>query len=236
MGGRNPVGRRVRYLADDGEPAAADEAPWYEVVGVVADFGMAFGGDRREAGVYHPVAPGGAYPAHLAVRVRGEPGAFAPRLAGLAAAVDPALQLHAVLPMDELSNPDMRSTETRFWLFVLVSGGAVLLSLAGIYAVMAFTVAQRTREIGIRVALGADARRVVLAVFRRPLTQVVAGIVAGGVLTSLLPPLIGGATTVGLVILVSMHMALMLAVCLLACIVPTRRALRVEPMEALRAE
>jgi putative ABC transport system permease protein len=236
MGGRNPTGRRVRYVADGDEPAAADDAPWYEVVGVVADFGMSFGADGREAGVYHPVAPGGAYPVHLAVRVRGEPGAFAPRLTALATSVDPALQLHQVLPMDALSNPEMRSTATRFWLVVVVSAGALLLSLAGIYAVMAFTVAQRTREIGIRVALGADARRVVVAIFRRPLTQVVSGIVAGGVLTAVLPSMLGGAVTTGLVVVVATHMVLMMAVCLLACIVPTRRALRVEPMEALRAE
>jgi predicted permease len=235
LDGRNPVGRRLR-LVGSGEPGAADAEPWHEIVGVVGDLGMEFGDDPRVAGVYHPVAPGGAHPTHLAVRVRGEPESFAPALRGHAAAADPTLQLHDVLPMDELSNAEIRFLGTWFWIIVLVSSLAVVLALAGIYAVMAFTVSQRTREIGIRVALGADARRIVAATFRRPLTQVAAGIFAGGVLTALLPSLAGGALTPALAAAVAMHMLLMTGVCVLACIVPTRRALRVEPMEALRAE
>ncbi len=238
LGGGNPVGRRVRELdADDQDaPESADAGPWYEIVGVVGDLGMSFGTRPTVAGIYHPVVPGGAWPAHLAVRVRGEPGSFAPRLAALAASVDPALQIRDVVPMDELSDPELRSTATRFWLVVVVSAGALLLSMAGIYAVMAFTVAQRTREIGIRVALGADARRIVAAIFRRPLTQVATGILVGGLLTAGFPSLVGGALTPTLAAVVATHMVLMMAVCLLACIVPTRRALRVEPMDALRAE
>jgi putative ABC transport system permease protein len=235
--GRNPVGRRVRYLPSaEGDAARREAEPWREIVGVVADVGITFDADSAEAQVYHPAAPGGAYPAMLAVRVRGEPGSFAPRLADLAASADPALQLHDVLPIGRLSDPEMRSTRTRFWLVLVVSAGALLLSLAGIYAVMAFTVSQRTREIGIRVALGADARRIVAAIFRRPLTQVALGILLGGALTGTLIYLASGSMTPGMAALILAHMALVTGVCLTACIVPTRRALRVEPMEALRAE
>jgi putative ABC transport system permease protein len=86
-------------------------------------------------------------------------------------------------------------------LLLVVSTVALTLALAGIYTVMSCTVARRTREIGIRVALGADQRRIGLGmIFRRPLTQVALG------------------------------------VCLLACIVPTRRALSIEPTEALRSD
>jgi ABC-type antimicrobial peptide transport system permease subunit len=101
---------------------------------------------------------------------------------------------------------------------------------------MSFTVARRTREIGIRVALGADARRVVLAIFRRPLTQVGLGVAAGGgvVAASLLLASRGAVSPEGAAGFVG-YAALMLGVCLLACI-PTRRALRVEPTEALRAD
>jgi putative ABC transport system permease protein len=125
---------------------------------------------------------------------------------------------------------------------------ALLLSLAGIYAVLSFTVARRTREIGVRVALGADRRRLVTAIFRRPLTQVALGIIAGGFIVAAgafmlagALPVSGGGTLSGAglsprsVALFAGYIVLMLGVCLLACIVPLRRALGVEPTEALRA-
>jgi ABC-type antimicrobial peptide transport system permease subunit len=123
---------------------------------------------------------------------------------------------------------------------------AVLLSLAGIYAVLSFTVSRRTREIGVRVALGASRRRLVAAIFRRPLTHVVVGVVTGGFLIAFLAYLAsqgdgglgrveGGASLRNVAMLLA-YVALMLGVCLLACVVPTRRALSVEPTEALRAE
>jgi putative ABC transport system permease protein len=122
---------------------------------------------------------------------------------------------------------------------------ALLLSLAGIYAVLSFTVARRTREIGVRVALGANPRRVLTAIFRRPLTQVGLGIAAGAALIAL--GAVGLSHTyqfqnwpsglsAGQVALLVAYAAFMLGVCLLACVVPTRRALRVEPIVAMRVE
>jgi putative ABC transport system permease protein len=114
---------------------------------------------------------------------------------------------------------------------------ALLLSLAGIYAVLSFIVARRTREIGVRVALGASPRRVVGAIFRRPLTQVCLGVLAGGMLIGAAAvELSGGGFSLAQVGALVAYAGLMLAVCLLACVVPTWRALRVEPTEALRAE
>ena len=101
---------------------------------------------------------------------------------------------------------------------------------------LSFTVARRTREIGVRVALGSDARRVVAAVFRRPLVQVGLGVATGGVLAAALVFLTSGDVSPRGVALLLAYMVLMLGVCLLACVVPTRRALRVEPTVALVAE
>jgi ABC-type antimicrobial peptide transport system permease subunit len=119
----------------------------------------------------------------------------------------------------------------------VLSAIALLLSLTSIYAVMAYTVSTRTREIGLRVTLGADRRRIIAVILRRPVTQVGVGIVIGGILVAL--------TFVGLletmptgteVALIAAYCMLMMAVCLLACVVPTRRALRIEPARALAVD
>ena len=238
LGGKNAVGLRVRYVAREGAgELGAEEQPWYEIIGVAPDLGTTSG--YGEAGLYHPLTSGEGAAAYLVAQVRGEPEAFAPALQRLAAGVDPSLRLHAILALDRVD-----ATEEQFYQFWLRLTGlltlvALVLSWAGIYAVMSFTVARRTREIGIRVALGGDARRVVTAVFRRPLTQVALGVSLGA--TVILALWIGLSDpglkpSVGEGAMVVVYAAVMMGVCLLACIVPTRRALRVQPTEALRAE
>jgi ABC-type antimicrobial peptide transport system permease subunit len=152
-------------------------------------------------------------------------------------AVDPTLRLYDVRPLGDVNQSEQQFLTFWFRILLGVCAVALTLSLAGIYAVMSFTVARRTREIGIRVALGAAPWRVVLSVLRRPVAQVAAGIGAGATLIgSLLMAGTGGALSVGQVAAILAYAAAMLAVCLLACIVPTRRALRVQPTEALRAD
>lgn len=111
-----------------------------------------------------------------------------------------------------------------------------MLSLAGVYAVTAFAVAKRTREIGVRVALGAPPLHVLTTVFRRPLVQIALGIGVGAILALGLAnndPSDVHLDDFGR----SAVFALLTAVCCaLACIVPTLRALRIQPMEALRDE
>ncbi|MGH7529842.1 MAG: ABC transporter permease [Gemmatimonadales bacterium] len=238
LGGRNPVGRRVRYL-DTGEwsdeATDAQPTPWYEIVGVVRDLGTTSG--YGAAGIYHPLDRQTTYPVHLAIHVRGDPASFAPRVRAVAAAVDPTLRLYAVMPLNEVINSELQFYGFWFRLTLLVSAIALLLSLAGIYAVMSFTVARRTREIGIRVALGADPRRILASIFRRPLIQVALGVVAGSVLVAALVfGMYGGALSARQVGAVAAYAALMMGVCMLACVVPTRRALRVQPTDALRAD
>jgi ABC-type antimicrobial peptide transport system permease subunit len=124
-----------------------------------------------------------------------------------------------------------------FWyrLSLMLTLIALALSLAGIYAVMAYTVARRTREIGIRMALGADARGVALAILRRPLAQVLAGVLVGALILFGLMVSGWGASVKGAAYLGGYGL-LMFGVCLLACIAPTRRVLRVQPTEAMRIE
>jgi ABC-type antimicrobial peptide transport system permease subunit len=198
---------------------------------------MAHSPDGKVPGIYQPAAIGSVYPVQIALHVRGDPVSFAPRLHALAAAVDPALRVQTPAPTSRLNTSDLEFLGFWFRLTVLVSAIALLLSLAGIYAVTSFAVSRRTREIGIRVALGATAPRVVAATFARPLIQVSIGIIAGaalavafsfGVLRGALWPM-GALAVAG-------YAVLMMAVCLLACVMPTRRALRIQPTDALRQE
>jgi putative ABC transport system permease protein len=235
LGGRNPIGRRLRFIASESSREPTSDGPWYDVVGVVPDVGTTSGYGQQ--GLYLPAAPGEIYPMHMAVQLRGDPLEFAPTLMAAATTVDPTLRLHDIIRLDQTIRDDM--TFYRFWLrlTVVVSALALLLSLAGIYAVMAFTVSRRTREIGIRVALGCKPTRVVLSILARPLTQVAFGLLVGSAMVAVL--------TLGtdawrpspkqLAVILS-YAALMTVVCMLACVVPTRRALAVEPTEALRAE
>lgn len=160
-------------------------------------------------------------------------------------AVDPTLRVHEPLPLAQAGFRVWSEFAVLFRLLTVISAIALILAFAGIYSVMSFTVSRRTREIGIRVALGSNPRRVMAAIFRRPLAQLGFGVIVGGGLVTALAivePLLYSndavmrtlsAQDVGLLMA---YAALMMAVCLLACIVPTRRALRIEPTEALRED
>jgi hypothetical protein len=233
LGGRNAIGERVRDVAADRERGVREPGPWHEIIGVVEDLGGSMSG-YGPTGMYHPLALGPTYPVHIAVQVRGDPESFAPRLNRVAIDVDPTLRLNDVLPLDEVNQGDILFY--RFWgrLTAAVSGIALLLSLSAIYSVLSFAVSRRTREIGIRVALGSGRGRIVLAIFRRPIAEVALGVALGAGLVWLVAAEqfgIGAATPV-----VAGYGAAMMAVCMLACIMPTRRALGVEPTDALRAE
>jgi predicted permease len=238
--GRNAIGQRVRFIAPSPSVDAPQEpGPWYQIVGVAKDLGITSLTDRHRApGVYLPATAGTAGPMYMTVHVRGDPMSFVPRVRAVATAVDPALRLSELQRVNEVESGVLWFL--RLWIRITVglTAIALLLSLAGIYAVMSFTVARRTREIGIRVALGANARTMVAQIFRRPLTQVSIGVMVGSVLAGLLmlTEMGGGQLSVTGVGLMLLYGAVILAVCLLACVVPTRRALSVEPMEALRTE
>ena len=193
---------------------------------------------RGALGVYHPAARGSIYPASILVHLRADPGGFAPRVRAIAADMGATVRLEELRPLDD---PPADEAGVYAWggtAIISLTITALMLSLAGIYSVMTFTVSRRTREIGIRVALGADRRRLVVAIFRRPLIQVIVGIGAGAVLlvqSSKYLFAVNGLTPEEYA-LVALHSALMFGVCLLACVAPTRRALAVEPVEALNVE
>jgi ABC-type antimicrobial peptide transport system permease subunit len=182
----------------------------------------------------------------MIVHTRGDPLQMIPKVRAIASQVDPTVRLSKLQRVEDvltgilwILNLWLRST-------LLLSAIALMLSLAGIYSVMSFTVSRRTREIGIRVALGANARQVVASIFRRPLWQVVSGVATGAVLAGLgLVALTscqdgvcdkGNPLSIRGAVLLVTYAMFILGVCLLACVVPTRRALAVEPVDALRTE
>ncbi|HLL82476.1 MAG TPA: FtsX-like permease family protein, partial [Longimicrobium sp.] len=248
MQGRSPIGRQLRFLKR-GEQRGDPARPWHEIVGVVKELGMGHAVQaERVAGVYLPFVPGGAGPVNMIVHAQGDPLSLTPRLREIAGAVDPALRVAEVQRLDQISNPLLWVLDMWMKITLGLTAVAILLSLAGIYAVLSFTVARRTREIGVRVALGAPRARVIAAIFRRPLTQVGAGVAVGFVLVALAALVIPGhkpdtafelhpgALSPGQYAMLAAYAALMMGVCMLACVVPTRRALRVQPAEALRAD
>ena len=247
MPGRNVIGQRVRISTTTQVDSNWAELPWYEIVGVVKELGMATALERsRTAGVYRPIVPGSRTTLSILVRGRGDPLAIGPRVRDLAAAVDPALRIEQLTRLDQMITPLLWFLGLWQKIIMGMTAVALLLSLSGIYAVLSFIVARRTREVGVRVALGASARRVVTALFRRPMIHVSLGVIAGTILIAVaaiavqhteefsgIPP---RGLTGGEIALLAGYGTLMLGVCALACIVPAVRALRVQPMEALRAE
>ena len=249
MGGRNPIGHRVRIAESTAAlDSTADQLPWYEIIGLVKELGMSSAAmPQRWAGLYQPVVPGSQGAVKMIVHTRGDPLSLAPRIRELAAAVDASLRVEQPTRLDKVTSPLLWLHSVWERIIIGLTAVALLLSLAGIYAVLAYIVARRTREIGVRVALGASARRVITSIFRRPLTQVGLGVIAGSVLifvaaigvgntTQFSGTDVGGVLTPRELVLLGGYAILMLGVCTLACIVPTLRALRVQPTEALRAE
>jgi cell division protein FtsX len=214
-----------------------------EIVGVVRELGMGTPTRRgRAAGLYLAVRPERLDRVYMMVHLRGDPLTFAPELREIATAVDPTLRLSEVQRVDQVT--DVLIWIVRLWVRVTLAMTAIalVLALSGIYAVLSFIVARRTREIGVRVALGADRWRVISAIFRRPLIQVGLGVLAGNALLALAGsvememPGLTGDLSVGQLAILAAYGLVMLGVCLLACIVPTWRALSVEPTVALRMD
>ncbi len=241
--GRNPIGQQLRFVQEGNDPAASGLNPWIEVVGVVKELGMGAPTRKgRAAGLYLPATPDRFYEVYMMVHMRGDPMALGPQLREVAAAVDPRLRLSGMQRVDEVVEDLVWVVNLWLRVTIVMTAVALLLSLSGIYAVLSFIVARRTREIGVRVALGASRGRVVTAIFRRPLIQVGLGVLAGGVLIAIagsiateMPGLEGELSLKQFGILIA-YATLMLGVCLLACVVPTRRALSVEPTVALRVD
>ena len=240
--GGNVVGRRVRYARSGDDDTTT--SPWYEIVGVVPAFAGNFtslggpGSQGPAPRVFHPAHPGGGRTSTMVMRLTGSPSPqLAPRLRQIAATVDPGLRVEGVEGVVESWDNSQKLMRLVAVAIIAVMASVLLLSAAGIYAMMSFTVARRRREIGIRAALGADARRILAGIFRRAAAQLAAGVALGLTVAATLDWLGDGTLTGGnTLLLMPSVVAVMTIVGLVAAVAPARRGLAVQPVEALRDE
>ncbi|NJD19904.1 MAG: FtsX-like permease family protein, partial [Gemmatimonadetes bacterium] len=231
--GRNPLGQRIRYV----RPGGGDPSSWYEIVGVVGHLGINEINPERDEGVYHPVAPGELNPVRIGVHVGADPEAFTARLRQIATEVDAGAMIQDPMPLDESFSEVRAGTRWGTFFLGLLAAIAILLSSAGLYAIMSFTVAGRTREIGIRAALGASPGSIVGAIARRALLQLAAGVAVGLLCGGVLVRMLGDDSAVQpFVPWVPLALAAgaMLLVGMLACLPPLRRGLGIRPVDAMK--
>jgi putative ABC transport system permease protein len=234
--GVNPLGAKFRYVADFGSGGAVDTS-LFEIVGVVRDLPHTPEAVNLDtpAVVFHPAALGSVHPVFLSLRYDGQmpSDAIEHRIREVSSAVDPALQVRNVQLLTRYYETVRGLWRMITWSAAIATLSGLLLSAAGMYALMSFAVAQRTREIGIRVALGARPRRLFLSIFGRAFRQLALGIVVGWAMAAVAIALVGLDVwaAVGLLAAVAV---IMLVVGLLAAIGPARRSLRVHAAEALR--
>jgi predicted permease len=241
-GSGSAIGARLRYRASSAQPDASSEPStdkWFEIVGVVRDLGL----DPDERGnerpfVFHAASAGTASPLVMSVRTHGNAATLAARLPVIAGTVDARLLVQDARPLDEW----LRDTALIVIVGVQLGVTALVLFLSalGLFSLTSVSVSRRTREIGLRTALGASARHVLAGILFRTVVLMGSGITAGGALLLLCLALGEGpsgrpAEDVPLFVgYLGMTSVVMLAACLLACIGPARRALKINPTDALR--
>ena len=230
----DPIGRRFKY----GGPGDGG-GPWMTIVGVV--------GDMRRTGLdlpvryetFLPLAQSGDGGMTLVARTSREPAAFATAVRGAVRAVDPDQPVYDVQTMDAMLSD--RVAQRRFTMALLgtFAGLALVLGIIGVYGVTSYLVTQRTREVGLRIALGADPGRLVRMVVRQGMHVAIAGLVLGLLgalaLSRMMERLLFGVSPNDAWTLLAVTLVLAVAT-LVANWLPARRAARVDPLVALRSE
>jgi len=230
--GEDPVGRQALLWKGQGNNAA-------EVIGVV--------GNQRERGleadptltVYIPSYGSGPGPIQFVVHTAGAPTTITSMLRSILKEVDPNLPVADVQSMDEVVSQSVAPRRFNMLLLAVFAAVALLLAMTGVYGVLAYSVARRTAEIGLRVALGASPGRVLRLILGQGMRPIAAGIVIGlggaFALSRFIASLLFGVKPIDPITYAAVVLTVTVTA-LLSCYVPARRALRVDPVAALREE
>jgi putative ABC transport system permease protein len=229
----DPVGRRLKLVNPDQQP------DWRTIVGVVGDIRYSGLDDPGEAAVYTPFAQTPFPWTYVMVRTAAEPAGVAAAIRKAVSSVDGSLTAASIRPMEQLVADAVMGPRFNALLLSIFAGLALVLAAVGIYGVVSYSVTQRTREIGIRLALGAQAGDVVRLVVGQGLGLAAAGVVAGALAAAagsrVLSSLLFGVSATDPATFIGISLLLIL-VSALASYIPARRAMKVDPMVALRYE
>ncbi len=229
----DPLGKRISYEGGQANPR------WREIVGIVGHVkhrGLE-GESRVQYYIPHPQRQ--STNMNVVIRTQGEPTALTGSVRAAIRSIDRDLPLFRVRTMEELVTNSMAQRRFLLWLFVIFAGLALVLAAIGLYGVMSYSTMQRSHEIGIRMALGAQARDVLKMVLKQGMALALVGVAVGVAgafaLTRLMANLLYDVKATDPLTFLTIAVVLA-AIALLACFVPARRATKVDPMVALRYE
>jgi putative ABC transport system permease protein len=231
--GQSPIGQRVKFARPQ------DQRDWYTIVGVVGDVkqeGMAV---ETRPEVYEPFPQMANSYMNFVVRTSGDPNSLIPSVRAEIKAVDKDVPPYNISSMDEVLSMNVKKQQFTMLLLIVFAAMALLLASIGIYGVLSYAVSQRTSEMGIRMALGAERRNVLTLVIGQGFKLIIIGLVVGLIgafgLTRLMITLLFNvrSTDPGTFAVVAVFLAL---TGLAACYIPARRATRINPLIALRYE
>jgi putative ABC transport system permease protein len=231
--GENPVGGRLA-LGQSQNPSRV-----FEIVGVVADMKRLALSAAERPEIYFPFIQRPVSRMDVLVRAKGSPGALASAVKAQLWSVDKDLPATYLSTMDHLISESLSRPRFDAMLLAAFAGLALLLAMVGLYGVIAYGVSQRTQEIGVRMALGAQRADILRLVLSQGVLLTAAGVVAGLAIslamTRAISGLLYGVSAFDPITYAAVTLLITL-VAMLACYIPARRAMRVDPMIALRYE